>query len=73
MKKQTTILLTEYREASADVWRWFKSNLDFDWDKILESGDELIEKYQGKAVEGYVMEYVVILTQEIAKIEKRLG
>lgn len=77
-RKQTkTRLLTEikseYHDASADVWKWFTSQLEkMDWDEIMESGDIVVEKHLGEEVEGFVLEFVVLMTRELAKIEKRL-
>lgn len=71
LKKLTkTSLLTEYRNASADVWKWFKMNLeDINYERILRSGDDVVERWQGTKMENYVLEYVVTMTREFAKIE----
>lgn len=72
-KSHAQEIIDDYKKASSDVWKWFTSQLEkMDWDEIMESGDIVVEKHLGEEVEGFVLEFVVLMTKELAKIEKRL-
>ena len=73
--KKITRSFESYKEASGDAWGFFKkffetSTDDAYWKAVIECANEIGEKYEGTPLEDYVVEYLVVLMNELSRKHK---
>lgn len=57
--------IDDYKKASGEVWRLFKSFFDGDgsdkyWSEVIEKSNELADKYKDTELHYYVSKYIVL-------------
>ncbi len=70
-----TTPLSEYKQASADIWRFFQAHMpphdtDEFWDEAVKTADALYEKYRDSGVEHYTRKYIVLILDELGRMQK---